>query len=253
MYKYFKKKAPETIFVGKINFEGMPMSASKTKIAIQENKYEDWSDIRLPFLAALKRRGYQPDAFIKYALDVGVTQNDKTVSKEEFFKALDHFNKEVLESKSNRYFFVAEPKEIKIEGVPKQEVSLDLHPDYPKRGKRKFKTSDKFLISSEDYKSIKNGELVRLMDCLNFVKKNGKLQFVSTDYEEYKEKGKKIIHWLPVDKSNVKISLLMPDKKLVKGTAEPLVGKLKQGAVVQFERVGFVRLDSKNKFWFGHR
>ena len=68
------------------------MSSSKVQVMIEENKYDDWSDIRLPFLVALKRRGYQPEAFIKYTLDVGVTQNDKPVSKEEFFKALDHFN-----------------------------------------------------------------------------------------------------------------------------------------------------------------
>jgi glutamyl-tRNA synthetase len=200
----------------------------------------------------LKRRGYQPEALIKYALDVGVTQNDKSVGKEDFFKALDHFNKEVLESKSNRYFFVANPKEIRIQGAPRQEVSLDLHPDYPKRGKRKFKTNEKFLISYEDYKAIKDGELVRLMDCLNFVKEKGKFKFDSTSYERYKAKGSKIIHWLPAQ-GNIDVELLMDDNRLVKGKAEALVGKLQKGDVVQFERVGFCRMDAKNKFWFGHR
>ena len=61
--------------------------------------------------------------------------------------------------------------QIKIEGAPAQEVSLDLHPDHPKKGKRKFKTTDKFYITEDDFKSIKSGELIRLMDCLNFVKK----------------------------------------------------------------------------------
>ncbi|MBW2996594.1 glutamate--tRNA ligase [Candidatus Woesearchaeota archaeon] len=252
LYNYFKKKIPETYYVGRINFTDLRISCSKTKVLIEEGKYDDWSDIRLPFLLALKRRGYQPDAFIKYAVDVGLSQADKTVSKEEFFKSLNHFNKEVLDDKTSRYFFVANPKEVKIQGAPKQEVLLDLHPDYPKRGKRKFKTAEKFLISEEDFKAIKNGELVRLMDCLNFVKKNGKFVFDSLEYAKYKEKGSRIIHWLPSE-GNIKTELLMDDKKLVKGMAEPLVGKLKKGSIVQFERVGFVRLDSKNRFWFGHR
>jgi len=50
-----------------------------------------------------------------------------------------------------------------------------------------------------------------------------------------------------------KVELLMPDNKLIKGLAEPLVKKLKQGDTAQFERIGFVRLDQKLKFWFGHR
>jgi len=257
LYKYFNKPVPQAYFVGRINFTDIRISCSKTKVLIEEGKYSGWDDIRLPFLLALKRRGYQPDAFIKYAVDVGVSQADKTVSKDEFFKSLNHFNKEVLDPIANRYFFVDNPKEITIEKSSEQEISLDLHPDNPKKGKRKFKTKDRFYISADDLKSIKSGELVRLMDCLNFVKKGKKFIFDSADYEKYKEKGKKIIHWLPVSDNLVKVDLLMPDKSLKKGLAEKDVSKLKQGDICQFERQGFVRLDNKEKdkltFWYGHR
>ncbi|MBW2977886.1 glutamate--tRNA ligase [Candidatus Woesearchaeota archaeon] len=256
LYKYFKKPVPETMFVGKINFEDLRLSASETKKLIEEGKYTGWDDIRLPFLLALKRRGYQPDAFIKYALDVGVSQADKTVSKEEFFKSLNHFNKEVLDPISDRYFFVDNPKEITVEGAPSQEVSLDLHPDHPKKGKRKFKTGEKFYISAEDLKGFKAGELIRLMDCLNFVKKGNKFVFDSAEYAKFKENGSKIIHWLPVS-DLIKVDLLMPDKSLRKGLAEKDISKLKEGDICQFEREGFVRLDKKLKnklvFWYGHR
>lgn len=257
LYRYFNLPIPEMYYVGRINFTDLRISCSKTKKLIEEGKYKDWSDIRLPFLAALKRRGYQPEAFIKYALDVGLTQNDKTVSKDEFFKSLNHFNKEVLDTGSNRYFFVPKPKHIKIEGAHKQKIELDLHPDFPKKGKRIFETNQDFYITEEDYKSIKSGELIRLMDCLNFVKKGKKFVFDSLDYEKFKQKGEKIIHWLPVTDKLVDVELLMPDNKPAKGFAEPLVGKMKKGDICQFERVGFVRLDEKEKdryiFWFGHR
>jgi glutamyl-tRNA synthetase len=257
LYKYFKKPIPETVFVGKINFEGMPMSCSKVRVLIEEGKYTGWDDIRLPFLLALKRRGYQPEAFINYTLDVGVSQNDKTVNKEEFFKALNHFNKEIIEAKANRYFFIPDPKEIIIEKAPKQEVKIDIHPDYPKKGKRTFKTSNKFYITKEDYNKIKQGELIRLMDCLNFVKKGDKFVFDSKEYEKYKEKGKMIIHWLPKQDNLLNVELLMPDNIFKKGLAEHTIKKLKKGDIIQFERIGFVRLDQKEKdklvFWFGHR
>ena len=77
--------------------------------------------------------------------------------------------------------------------------------------------------------------------------------FESLEYEEFKKKGKKIIHWLPVgDLANAEV--LMPDNKLVKGLCEK--GKYKEGDVVQLERVGFCRLDKKDDklvFWFAHR
>ena len=109
----------------------------------------------------------------------------------------------------------------------------------------------------EDYKAIKQGELIRLMDCLNFIKKKDKFVFDSLEYEKYKKKGSKIIHWLPMTDKLVDVELLMPDNKKVKGLAEPPVSKLKQGDVCQFERIGFVRLDKKQEnkliFWYAHR
>jgi len=251
---YFGWKMPENLYVGRINFEGMELSCSKTRLLIEEGKYSGWDDIQLPFLRAMKRRGYQPDAFIKYSVDVGVTQTDKHVSAEEFFKALNFFNKEVIDEKSNRYFFMQRPKKINVENAPEQDVELDLHPNFSNRGKRTFKTKDKFYIEEEDYSKIKDGELIRLMDCLNFVKKGKKIVIDSLDYANFKEKGKMIVHWLPED-DFVKASVLMPDKTLIKGYAEKGIESLKEGDIVQFERFGFCRLDSKkkNEFWFGHK
>ncbi|MFC1728269.1 glutamate--tRNA ligase [Nanoarchaeota archaeon] len=251
VFDYMGWKMPEHVYVGRINFEDMAVSSSETRKLIDYKKFEGWDDIRLPFLPALKRRGYRPEAFLKYTIDGGVTQNDKTVSKEEYFKSLNHFNKEVIEPKAYRYFFIKDPVKIKVEGAQEQLVELDLHPDN-KKGGRKFKTSEEFYIEKEDLKEFKDGELIRLMDCLNFIKQKNKFVFDSIDYTKFKEEGKKIIHWLPVNET-IKVSLLMEDNKLVNGIAEKGVDKIKTDSVVQFERLGFCRCDSKSKFWFGHR
>ncbi len=257
IYKYLKKKPPVNIFVGRINFIDLKISASETRKLIEYKKFSDWDDIRLPFLAALRRRGYQPEAFVKYAIDVGVTENDKKVSKQEFFKAIDAFNREVIEFKANRYFFIKDPVKIRISDCPEQTLKLKLHPDDPKRGYREFKTKSEFYVTKEDYKQFKSNKLYRLMDCLNFVKKGSKFIFDSFDYAEYKKRGTAIIHWLPVQKGLVNTNILMPDGKEIKGLAEHSVIKLKQGDIIQFERTGFCRLDKKNKnkleFWFLHR
>ncbi len=258
MYDYLGKTAPITLFQGRINFEDMQVSCSKTKNLIQEGKYSGWNDIRLPFLAALRRRGYQPDALVKWAASFGVSLNDKKVSAKETFKNINAFNKDIIEPIAKRFFFINDPVKIKIKSAPEQEVELDLHPDNIKGG-RKFTTKEDFIITKEDYESLKQGKISRLMDCLNYVREYDSFKFDSIEYEKYKEKGCcSIIHWLPDDEKQIAdAEVLMPDKTTIKGKIEKTVKILKEGDIVQLERFGFCRLDSIDndvyKFWFAHK
>ena len=256
LFDYLGWKMPEHLYIGRINFKDLRVSCSKTRPLIEDGTYTGWDDIRLPFLEALKRRGYHPDAFIKYALDVGISQSDKTTTGEEFFKAINAFNKDAIDLKSHRYFFIENPVEIKVNNAPQQDLELDLHPNNRKKG-RKFSTTDTFYLTKEDHKNIKDNKLIRLMDCLNFTKSNNKFTFDSLDYKKFKEQGNLIIHWLPKEKDLVNIEVLMPDNKIKKGLGERGLKDLTEGQVIQFERFGFVRLDQKlgNKlvFWFAHK
>jgi len=257
IYKYLNKKPPQNIFLGRINFIDMEVSCSKTRPLIEAKEYSGWDDIRLPFLAALRRRGYKPEALLKFALDMGVNMHDKTISKEEFFKILDSHNRNIIEPIANRYFFVEDPVEIDIKNAPGRMAEVNLHPDFPERGKRVFKTAGRFYVTKDDFEQIKENKLYRLMDCLNFIKKGKEFLFDSLEYEKFKEKGEKIIHWIPVDKSIISVKVLMPDGKIKRGFAEEGIKGLKIGDVCQFERFGFVRLDSiengKYIFWFIHK
>lgn len=251
LYKYFQKPEPVTLFVGKVNFTDLKIKCSTTRPLVEDGTYSGWDDSRLAFLAALRRRGYQPDAFVKYAVSLGVSLNDKTVEGHEFFKTVNAFNKELLEPTSCRYFFIKDPVKINIEGAPEQEVELDLHPD-KKKGGRSFATDDEFFIDKEDLDGIKDGELIRLMDCLNFRKEKDTFKFVDTSYETFKNNGKLILHWLP-SHDVVDMNIRMPDNSVIAGKAERLVSDVKISDVVQFERFGFCRKDSEDEFWFAHR
>ena len=116
---------------------------------------------------------------------------------------------------------------------------------------------EEFTYQLQTIYEFKNGKLYRLMDCLNFKKKNNKLVFDSLEYKKYKKNGHLILHWLPKQKDLVKAEVLMPDKKLNKGLAEPMVKKLKENDIIQFTRFGFCRLDKKEKnilrFWYTHK
>jgi glutamyl-tRNA synthetase len=258
IHGYLKLPTPTDVYVGRINFSDLKISASQTKMAIERKEYTGWDDIRLPFLAALKRRGYQPEAFIKYALDVGITQTDKTVSKDEFFKAINAFNKGIIEPQASRFFFIQVKKKIKIKKAPAQECQVPLHPDFRKRGYRKFKTKTDFLINAKDLARLKSNKVHRLMDCVNFVKKNNEFIFHSTDYEEFKKAKNKgiIIHWLPAEEKTIDVEVLMEDNTKLNGLGEHKLKDLKVGEIIQFERAFFVKLDKKDKnklfFWYLH-
>ncbi len=251
IHKALQANSPTTVIVGRINFKGFDLSTTQTKLKIKEGKYTGWDDIRLPFLKALRRRGYQAAALRKFALSLGVTQTDKTVETDEFFKTLNAFNKEIIDPIANRYFCIINPVKIKIENAPDMELDLDLHPQ-KRKGGRKIYTTDVFYIEKEDLKSISDGELVRLMGCLNFIKKGNKFLFVSKEYEKFKDAGKKQIHWLPAF-NNTKITIKTETNDDIECLAEKNVENVKVDEIVQFERFGFCRCDSKNYFWFTHK
>ena len=142
-----------------------------------------------------------------------------------------------------------------VENALEQNIELKMHPDQDK-GMRKFKTYDNFYVTEKDYKELKDCKLYRLMDCFNFKKKKNSFVFDSLKYEKYKEKGDRIIHWLPVQKDLAKVEILMPNKEVKKGLAEPMVEDLKVGDIIQFARFGFCKLDKKEKgklvFWYTH-
>ena len=247
---------PHSYFTGRYKFKDLEISCSRTKEKIAEGLFDGWEDIRLPFIGALRRRGYQAEAFLNYTKEIGLSNVDKVVEGKEFFKHLANLNREILDKDTDRYFFVKDPIKIKIENAPKLNIKLKLHPEFPKKGYRQFNTSDEFYISKEDFDNLQDNHLYRLMDCLNFKKQGNIFTFISESVEDYKKQGKSVLHWLPL--SNLtKTEVLMPDKTLAKGLSEHLTNNLKEGTIVQFERFGFCKLDKtdpdKLLFWFGHK
>ncbi|MBU1111503.1 MAG: glutamate--tRNA ligase [archaeon] len=257
--EYLGWKAPVYKHWGRINFEGFKLSTTKTKLAIEQGEYSGWDDIRLVTLMALKRRGYQAGAFRKYAIEIGLSLNDKTVTMEEFWKNINSFNRELVEPKANRYFFIDKPVEIVIENAIDKVAEIDLHPEYPKRGKRKLAVKGKVHISESDFKHLGEGAMHRLMDYCNFEVKGNKFVFVSEDYNDYRNASNKgvIIHWLPICNRVINVEVLMENNKTITGLGEEALSNLKVGDLVQLERRFFARVDKVSKkkvnLWYLHK
>ena len=88
-----EKKFPWTFFMGRMKFTDIVLSKRKLNTAIKEGKYKGAEDVRLPTIVSLKKRGYKPDAFAKFAEQRGLTDVDKVISQKDFFEAIEVFNR----------------------------------------------------------------------------------------------------------------------------------------------------------------
>lgn len=241
---------------GRFNLEGVESSGRIIREKIEKGELLGWDDPSLTTLVALRRRGFRPEAIKSFVLSTGISKAEATLTWDDLIM----HNKRLLDAEANRYFFIADPVEILVEKAPALNVELDLHPTHRKGGRR-FSTGENFFVTKKDFESLKEGKLYRLMDCLNLKKEKKKILFDSVAVERYKEKGEKILHWLPKSEELVNVEIMMPDKESVTGLAERGVLEVKIGEIVQFSRFGFCRLDKKEKspsgkdmfvFWFTH-
>lgn len=253
IFDYFGWRKPEYIHYGWVSIEGTILKTSLIKGGILSNAYSGWNDVRLGTIRALARRGIRPEAIRRVWIEMGIKDVDIQYSWETLYS----YNKEIVDSKANRYFFVWDAKEIVIEGVENLEGHAPLHPDFPDRGVRlvRLKGRDriKVFVTADDLKEIKSGEKVRLKDLCN-------VQFISTSKASYigddlsiLKEGARIIHWVSED--NIPIRVYMPDGEVKEGLCESGV-KNEVDKIVQFERFGFVRIERDDggiRGCYGHR
>ncbi len=240
IYKYFNWQYPVVMLNGKLLVKGSK-STSQTNLLIKEGEFEGWDDIRVNSIRNLKRRGFQKEGIEKFILDNGLSKRDINVSVEH----LNTLNRHILDPICNRYFFVENPRVVKIENSPKLKITLSIHPEKPKDKSRVFETSDGFYVMDD----FEKGKVYRFMGLFNF--KDNK--FLSRDLNL--ELNAKLIHWLPYSNRLIKAEVVMPDGSVKKGLLEENAKNLKVGDIVQLVRFGFCRLDSKKdvyRFYYGH-
>jgi len=257
VYDHFGWQFPEVINVGRLGLEAGILSKSKIRAGVDSGLYSGWDDPRLGTLRALKRRGLQPETIREIMLQVGPKPINVTISWGNIAAA----NKKIIDPRANRYFFVHDPIELRVKGVTEQlKAKLPLHPDHPEKGYREYRIEPedgecRFLISLKDL-SAKN-RLVRLMGLANVevtnIGKNAEARFHSKEHRIARDKGAPFIHWL-TEQNSVIAEVIMPDASIAKGKAEKLISLLDVDDMLQFERFGFVRVDSKKplRFYYAH-
>lgn len=93
IFETLGKKFPWTAFIGRLHFKDLELSTSQFRKGIEEGKYSGWDDPKLPTMISVRKRGYKPEAFLKFAEHMGLSEVDKKISSRDFFEILNNFNK----------------------------------------------------------------------------------------------------------------------------------------------------------------
>ncbi|MFB6089141.1 MAG: glutamate--tRNA ligase [Candidatus Aenigmatarchaeota archaeon] len=236
LYKHLGWNYPTAIHHGRLSLQGIILSTSTIREGLSENKFEGWDDPRLGTLRALKRRGYQPESIVELIKQIGANPNDVSISS----KNLASINRKLIDNRANRYFFVRDPIEIKVENPLRDgEIKLPKHPQNPNKGNRILETHEWFLIDNEDFEDF-SGQKIRLKELYNIELSNSGKCIGDGIVQEMPK-----IQWVPVEEK-IHAKVKMPDGSVVSGAVENTVLEEDIGSVVQFERFGFVRIDQKN-------
>ncbi|MFQ6072189.1 MAG: glutamate--tRNA ligase [Methanosarcinales archaeon] len=252
IYEYFGWKYPKTIHWGRMKIhEFGKLSTSALSRDIDSGKYSGWDDPRLPTLRALKKRGIQADAIKKFMIELGVTETDISLSLKNMYAE----NKKIIDKEANRYFFVWNPILMPIKNAKPTIAKPPIHPD--KKEYREIKVDKKAVyVCKEDIDKLKIGDKIRLKDLYNIeIISKDPLQgkYIGRDLDIVKKEKMPIIHWCPME--YLEVVVLGPDGNY-DGIGEKGIAYAVD-KVVQFERFGFVRVDSvaedKVIAYFGHK
>lgn len=238
----FNMREPVLMEFSRLSIRNAPISKRLITPLVKEGKVSGWDDPRLPTLMALRRRGILPAAIRTFVLSFGFSK----VESEPTWEKLLAENRKLLDPVAPHFFFVSSPVKMKIIGGKKKKL-------------REMEAEDGVWISGADAESLEAGETIRLKDLYNVkIGKKGKEMSASYAGDEIM-KGKKI-QWVS---QGLQCEVLRPGDLLIpsgeynpssmridEGLCEKSVHSLEEGEIVQFERYGFCRLDSRKPLRF---
>ncbi len=259
LYKALGWEYPEVVNLGRLKLEGMILSKSLIKNTIRKGSGRvGVDDLRFGTLRSLRRRGILPEVIREVILEVGVKISDATVSWEN----IASLNRKKIDPVTPRLMAVVDPVEVSVWEVPETPnlriLRLSNHPSNESLGVRTVDVGSgdpiKVYLSKDDVEILSKEGSVRLLEFCNIALKSisrGAVEayFTGVDLEQARKSGLKIVQWVPA-KNLVSVSIVKPEGlklKTLKAVAEGSLLQQDEGRVVQFVRVGFVKVERVNR------
>jgi len=236
VYDYFGWEYPEVVHWGHVQLDAydVKMSTSTIKELIERGDLDGWDDPRAPTVASLKRRGIRGEAIVDALVELGTSTSDVDLAMSSIYAK----NRDLVEDGADRYFLVRDGVEIPVDGGP-DDAHPPRHPEHEDRGTRDIPVGDAVLIEPDDRPDP--GETVWLKGYGPVVYDGETFEYTDDDIGIVREGGVDVIHWAPAAGGvPVRMRTMEGD---VEGVAEPEFADTDVDEIVQFERVGFVRVD----------
>ncbi|MFB6090450.1 MAG: glutamate--tRNA ligase family protein, partial [Halobellus sp.] len=235
VYDYFDWEYPEVIHWGHVQVDAydVTLSTSTLKEKIDAGELDGWDDPRAPTLKSLRRRGIRGEAVVEALTALGTSTSNVDLSMSSIYAE----NRELVDDEAERYFLVREGRAFDVEGGP-DAGHPPLHPDHEERGERTI-PADRVVIEPSDVPV--EGDRVWLKGYACVRREGDALVATGDDIEVVREGGVDVVHWAPAD-DNVAVRMRTPDGDAT-GVAEPDFAGTDVDDVIQFERIGFARVD----------
>ncbi|MGI0071577.1 MAG: glutamate--tRNA ligase [Thermoplasmata archaeon] len=235
-------QGPPFLHWGILRVREAKVAKSKSYREVTEGVYDGWADPRTWSLRSLDRRGISMDALRAFVLSFGMSLADIEVPAETLYAE----NRKRIDASTVRRAFVPEPVRVEVDGYPEGLASVDLwnHPEHQELGKRAAPAGPTFFLPHRDL-AARPGEEVRLKDLLNLrlpatiPGPGGTLRATFTSRENQKLPR---LQWVG-GTGAVPVDLLDVEGHHSTGVGEAALAEARPRDILQFERVGFVRVE----------
>ena len=213
----FKVAPTKQIEFAKLFLSKTMMGKRYLKQMVDNGYVDDWDDPRMPTIAALRRRGYTPEAIQNFCEAIGVSKAQSVVD----IAMLEFAVRDDLGPKAPRTMAVLEPIKLIITNYPEDKVEYvetENNPDNPEMGTRMIPFTRELYIEREDfmemppkkYFRLYPGNEVRLRNayfvkCVDYIKDDeGNISEIHCTYDPETKSGsgftgrkvKGTLHWI---------------------------------------------------------
>jgi glutaminyl-tRNA synthetase len=144
------EQPPRQIEFARLNLTRTIMSKRYLRRLVETGKVRGWDDPRMPTLAAMRRRGYTPEAILDFVQRAGISKADSVVD----FELLESCVRAALEESAPRAMAVLRPLKVVLtnwEAGRREPVSLENHPNHPEMGRRELNFTREIFIERDDF------------------------------------------------------------------------------------------------------
>jgi glutamyl-tRNA synthetase len=236
-------QGPPFLHWGILRVREAKVAKSKAYREIKSGLFDGWADPRTWSLRSLDRRGITNDAIRAFILSFGMSLSDIEVPAETLYSE----NRKRIDATTVRRAFVADPVRLEVDAWPEglDAVELPNHPDRPELGVRRAPAGPILFLARKDAGAhlgteVRLKELANLELAADLPLPGAPLRARFTSREN---KRLPRVQWVGAPGA-VDVDLLGIEGEHTRGLGEAALAEAHPGDRFQFERVGFVRVET---------